>query len=46
VRMVPEFYISFVREVFVGRYRLVYTYQDGVVKIVAVRPMGRPLGKL
>ncbi|MBC3786941.1 type II toxin-antitoxin system RelE/ParE family toxin [Spirosoma utsteinense] len=45
-RIVPDFYISFIREVFVGRYRLVYSTQETTIKILAVRPMGRPLGKL
>lgn len=45
-RIVPDFYISFIREVFVGRYRLVYSTQEETLKILAVRPMGRPLGSL
>ncbi len=45
-RMVPDYYISFIREVFVGSYRLVYSTQEETPVILAVRPMGRPLGKL
>lgn len=45
-RIVPDFYISFIREVFVGRYRLVYSTQEETLKILAVRPMERPLGSL
>ncbi|GAB4033832.1 type II toxin-antitoxin system RelE/ParE family toxin [Spirosoma gilvum] len=45
-RMVPDYYISFIREVFVGSYRLVYSTQSETPVILAVRPMGRPLGKI
>ncbi|GAB3789518.1 hypothetical protein GCM10028818_58250 [Spirosoma horti] len=45
-RMVPDFYISFIREIFVGRYRLVYSTQSETPTILAVRPMGRPLGRI
>ena len=45
-RMVPDYYISFIREVFVGSYRLVYSIQEETPVILAIRPMGRPLGKL
>lgn len=45
-RMVPDFYITFIREVFVGRYRLVYSLQEDTPKVLAVRAMGRPLGRI
>jgi toxin ParE1/3/4 len=45
-RILPDFYLSFIREVFVGRYRLVYSIQEQTLKVLAVRPMGQPLGKL
>lgn len=45
-RMVPDYYISFIREVFVGNYRLVYSTQEEIPVVLAVRPMNRPLGKL
>ncbi|WP_288423452.1 hypothetical protein [uncultured Spirosoma sp.] len=45
-RIVPDYYISFIREIFAGSYRVVYSTQDNKVTILAVRPMGRPLGKL
>ena len=45
-RIVPDFDISFIREVFAGLYRVVYTYQNNTITIVAVRPMLQPLGKL
>lgn len=45
-RLVPELQIRFIREVFVRRFRLVYQYQDNVVRVLAIRPMGRPLGKI
>lgn len=45
-RIVPDFYLSFIREVFVGRYLLVYSTQEEILKVLTVRPMGQPLGKL
>lgn len=45
-RIVPDYYISFIREIFAGSYRVVYSTQDNKVTILAVRPMGRPLGKI
>lgn len=45
-RMVPDYYISFIREVFVSNYRLVYSTQSEPPVILAVRLMGRPLGRL
>ncbi|QJD78921.1 type II toxin-antitoxin system RelE/ParE family toxin [Spirosoma rhododendri] len=45
-RIVPDLHISFIREIFVGSYRVVYSTQEPNVKIIAVRPMSRPLGKL
>lgn len=45
-RMVPDYYISFIREVFVGSYRLVYSIQTDIPIVLALRPMGRPLGRL
>ncbi|MBC7570148.1 MAG: type II toxin-antitoxin system RelE/ParE family toxin [Spirosoma sp.] len=45
-RIVPDYDVSFIREVFVSSYRLVYSTQEDVLKVLAVRPMGRPLGKL
>ena len=44
-RKVPDFDISFIREVFVRKYRLVYQYQDNALRILGVRPMGQPLGR-
>ncbi|MFD2569824.1 type II toxin-antitoxin system RelE/ParE family toxin [Spirosoma soli] len=45
-RMVPDFYITFIREVFVGRYRLVYSTQEVTPTVLAIRAMGRPLGRI
>lgn len=45
-RMVPDYNVSFIREVFVGSYRLVYSTQDETPVILALRPMSKPLGKL
>ena len=45
-RIVPDIDVSFIREVFVRKYRLVYQYQDNTLRILAVRPMGQPLGRL
>lgn len=45
-RMVPDLDISFIREVFVRKYRLVYQYQDDTIRVLAVRPMGQPLGRI
>lgn len=44
-RIVPEFQLSFVREVFVKKFRLIYTYQNSTICVVAIRSMGQPLGK-
>lgn len=43
---VPELDVSFIREVFVRKYRMVYSYQDDTVRILAVRPMGGSLGRI
>lgn len=45
-RIVPDFEIRFIREVFVRKYRLIYQYQDDTLRVLAIRPMGQPLGKL
>ncbi|MBO0930178.1 type II toxin-antitoxin system RelE/ParE family toxin [Fibrella sp. HMF5036] len=45
-RIVPEFNVSFIREVVAGQYRLVYTFQNDTVTIVTVRSMLQPLGKI
>lgn len=45
-RIVPEFNITFIREVFIRTYRLVYTYQNDLITIVTLRPMNRPLGRI
>lgn len=47
-RMVPESQVRSIREIFVGRYRVVYQYRDDEAKIVimVVRPMGGPFGKI
>ena len=45
-RMVPDFEIRFIREVFVRKYRLLYQYQDETLRILVIRPMGQPLGKI
>lgn len=47
-RMVPDAQVKNIREVFAGRYRVVYQYRDDENKVVVmvVRPMGRPLGKI
>jgi plasmid stabilization system protein ParE len=45
-RMVPDYNVSFIREVFVGSYRLVYSIQTETPVILALRPMSMPLGKL
>jgi plasmid stabilization system protein ParE len=45
-RIVPDFYVSFIREVFVGRYRLVYSSQEKDLRILALRPMGGALGRI
>ncbi|MBD2703976.1 type II toxin-antitoxin system RelE/ParE family toxin [Spirosoma sp. BT702] len=44
-RRVPKFEISFIREVFVRKYRLVYQFQNNIVRILGVRAMGQPLGR-
>ena len=45
-RMVPDIQVRSIREVFVGRYRMVYQFRDKKVVILAVRYMGQPLGKI
>ena len=45
-RIVPDVDISFIREVFVRKYRLVYQYQDDTLRVLALRAMGRPLGRI
>jgi len=45
-RMVPDYNVSFIREVFVGNYRLVYSTQTDIPVVLALRPMSAPLGKL
>ena len=45
-RIVPDFQISFIREVFIRKYRLIYLYQDDTIRILALRPMGSPLGRI
>ncbi|GAB3492101.1 hypothetical protein GCM10027341_05860 [Spirosoma knui] len=45
-RIVPDFNISFICEVFVGRYRIVYSTQEDTLKILAVRHQASQLGKL
>ena len=45
-RIVPDYQMTEVRELFVGRYRMLYSIQENVPRILAIRPMGRPLGKI
>lgn len=45
-RIVPEFSVSFIRKVFAGRYRVVYTFQNYIITVVSVRSMQQPLGKI
>lgn len=45
-RIVPDVDISFIREIFVRKYRLVYQYQDETLRVLALRPMGQPLGRI
>lgn len=45
-RMVPDKELRFLREVFVGKYRIIYSYLSGTINILAVRHMSRPLGRL
>ena len=45
-RIGPEFNVSFIREVFAGQYRVVYTFQNNIITVVSVRSMQQPLGKI
>lgn len=45
-RIVPEFNVSFIREIFAGQYRIVYTFQHKMITVISVRSMLQPLGKL
>lgn len=45
-RIVPEFSVSFIREVFAGQYRVVYSFQNNILTVVSVRSMQQPLGKI
>ncbi|MFN8347180.1 MAG: type II toxin-antitoxin system RelE/ParE family toxin [Spirosomataceae bacterium] len=38
--------VSFIREIFVGKYRVVYSYLNGVVTLLMIRHQSRPLGKI
>lgn len=45
-RVVLEFSVSFIREVFAGQYRIVYTFQNNIITVVSVRSMQQPPGKI
>lgn len=45
-RIVPDYQITEIRELFVGQYRLLYNIQGSIPRILAIRPMSRPLGKI
>jgi toxin ParE1/3/4 len=45
-RMVPEKQVRFIREVFVDDYRLMYSYENGIINLLAIKHMAALLGKL
>jgi plasmid stabilization system protein ParE len=45
-RIVPEKDIHFIREVFVGDYRLIYSYQNSIINLLAIKHQASQLGKL
>ena len=45
-RIVPEKEVHFLREMIAGKYRLIYTYLNEEITIVAVWPSVRPLRKI
>lgn len=45
-RIVPEKQVSFLREVFVGSFRVIYTYLNDVITIITVRHVSAYLGKI
>lgn len=45
-KMNPEKEIRFIREIFVGKYRIVYSYLNDVITILMIRHQSRPLGKI
>ncbi len=38
--------VSFIREIFVGKYRVVYSYLENKITILLIRHINRPLGKI
>lgn len=45
-RMVPEKDIHFIREIFIGDYRLIYSYQNGAINLLTIVHMASQLGKI
>ena len=45
-RIVPEKEVRFIREVFVGDYRLIYSYQNGIINLLTIKHQASQLGKL
>ena len=42
-RIVPELNVKYVREIFVGNYRVIYTFLKPILTILAIRHTSRPL---
>lgn len=45
-KMNPEKEVRFIREIFVGKYRIVYSYLNDVITVLMIRHQSRPLGKI
>jgi toxin ParE1/3/4 len=45
-RIIPEKQIRFIREVFVDDYRLMYSFQNGIINLLAIKHMSAQLGRL
>lgn len=45
-RIVPEKELSFFREIFAGNYRIIYTFLNQTITIMAVRHMGSSFRKV
>ncbi|WP_375446160.1 type II toxin-antitoxin system RelE/ParE family toxin [uncultured Fibrella sp.] len=45
-RIVPEKRIRFIREVFAGDYRIIYSYQNSIINLLTIKHMASQLGTL
>lgn len=45
-KMNPEKEVRFIREIFVGKYRIVYSYLNEIITVLMIRHQSKPLGKI